>query len=216
MIILVGGQKGGVGKSTIAIYLAVRLKELGNEVILIDADAEQKSTHRWSKYRDEAIEDGEKIKRVECVIDSGNLRSSLPDYNKTHQYVVVDVPGRDSREFQTGLTVADLLINPVSPNAIETDTLTVVNTRVRDAMDFNPSLRALSVLNKCSSHPKIKKADEAEDRISNYEYLPLLKTRLHYREAYADAYAEGFGVTEWDNKKATNEFNNFFQELGIT
>jgi chromosome partitioning protein len=77
MILLVGGEKGGSGKSCLAQNIAVFLQQQGQDILLLDADP-QGTTTDWAKEREE----NESLKSLACVQASGNLRQTLRDLSK--------------------------------------------------------------------------------------------------------------------------------------
>ena len=97
MILLIGSQKGGCGKSTIAVNICATLVENGNDTVLVDADR-QPTAATWvidrSKHKN--------LPLVHCVQKYENIRNTLLDLNNRYKYVVVDTAGRDSRELRTG------------------------------------------------------------------------------------------------------------------
>ncbi len=215
MIIVVGGQKGGVGKSTVAINIAAELKKRTKEVLLMDADNDQQSTSKWAEERENAIQNGVNLVHLDCVVRKGNLKTVLEGFNGKYDYVVVDVPGRDSREMESALFIADIFITPFAPSMFDLDTLALVDRRVEYASMHNEKLLVGAVLNKCSTNVKVKKADLAAEVFKDFKHISLLDSKLHFREAYADAASMGYGITEWDNHKAKEEFEMFFNELGL-
>ena len=85
MIILVGGEKGGAGKSCLAQNLAVYLQQSQRDVLLLDADP-QGTTTDWVKERDE----NDELNNIPSVQASGNIRSVLKDLDKRYQDIIID------------------------------------------------------------------------------------------------------------------------------
>ena len=106
MIILVGNQKGGVGKSTIACSIAVALANDDQDVLLVDAD-KQLTTTAWSETR---RMDHPKLDTINSIQKTGDVSLTLKDLVTRYQYVVVDVSGRDSVELRSAMTVCHLLL----------------------------------------------------------------------------------------------------------
>ena len=109
MVIIIGSQKGGVGKSTIAVNLCTVLAHQGKDVILVDSDR-QSSSSNWAEDRAENPD----LPKVNFVQKYDNLRATLKDLNNRYEYVVVDAAGRDSKELRTGLVAANILLMPQS------------------------------------------------------------------------------------------------------
>ena len=92
-IILIGGEKGGVGKSTITTNIAVEMSYRKAEVIIIDTDP-QKTSINWIDRRNELIEtDKLNLPRISGVSKDGNVKDIIKDFcNRTHsQYRIVAI-----------------------------------------------------------------------------------------------------------------------------
>ncbi|NRB42289.1 MAG: AAA family ATPase [Pseudomonadales bacterium] len=215
MIIVVGGQKGGAGKSTVACNIAACLSEKSDSVLIVDADYGQPSAFKWAERRKDLIEDGENIKPIEAEIQQGKIKNSLRSKGEKYDYVIVDCPGRSSTEYRSALLVADLNIIPIAPREIELETLEEVYSIVDDARDINPKLKAIVLLNQCSYHPRNKKADIAAETLTEADLFPVLNARLCRRDPYGDSFDIGAAVCEWDNKKAIAEVSALMAELEL-
>ena len=91
MIILVGGEKGGSGKSCLAQNLAVYLQQKKRDILLLDADP-QGTTTDWIKERDENSD----LRNIPSVQASGNIRQVLDDLSRRYQDIIIDAGGQDS------------------------------------------------------------------------------------------------------------------------
>ena len=96
MIIVLGSQKGGVGKSTLAVSIAAYLMSLGNRVIIVDAD-DQKSVLTWYNNRPEDLP------HIPVTGATGNIKAMLKEHEKSYDFVIADCAGRDSAEMRSGL-----------------------------------------------------------------------------------------------------------------
>lgn len=208
MILLVGSQKGGTGKSTIAVNLAVAHAVAGRDVILVDADA-QRSAARWHADR----VDAGVTPAIACVEKLGNLHETLKDLATRYEVVVVDVAGHDSRELRTGMIAADQLVVVVRPSQLDLDTLPHMSEVVEQARDLNPSLDARSLLNQVPTYAFGTEQGEAGEYLTDYPGLQPLRTVIHERKAYRDIISEGKGVVEWNNSKARAEILELVAEL---
>lgn len=202
MIIIVGSEKGGVGKSTMATNLSVYLHLQGKEVILVDADR-QGTTSVWSQDRP--------IEGIESVAKSDDIRSTLESLNKKYEYVIVDCQGRDSVELRSGLTVADLFITPVRPSQADLDTLPKVILLVNSAKFVNPELKTYCAITQApNSSTEVREAVEA---LAGYSEIITAKSIIYDRRVYRDALGSGQGVLELKDAKAIHEFDNLCKEI---
>ena len=208
MIILVGSQKGGCGKSTTAINICAQLANNGHDVVLVDADR-QCTAANWAMDRAEITT----LPTVHCIQKYENIRETLIDLDKRYEYVVVDAAGRDSRELRTGMTAADVLIVPFRPSQPDLDTLPKMQEIIIQAKDLNPELKVFGVLTMAPTNPVIHETEEAREYLQDYPEITLLNSIIRDRKVYRDAMSEGMGVIEMDNPKATEEIQLLTKEV---
>ena len=208
MIILIGSQKGGCGKSTIAVNIAAALALKVKDVFLLDADP-QSSSMRWAQDR----LDTEVQPHIPHAQASGNIHQTLKDLASKYEYVIADTAGRDSRELRTGMTVADVLISPARPSQYDLDTLPHLAEVYSQAKDLNPKLAGYLVLNLCPTNPVIKEVAAAQEFLADYPEFKLANTLVYDRKAYRDAISEGKSVLEWTDAKAKHEIEALVGEI---
>lgn len=142
-IIVVGNEKGGAGKSTIAVHLATALLHQGSEVTVIDLDIRQQSTARFFSNRN-AWRRAEGVSlpepHVRAVKEPGQLQESLAE---RADYIIVDTPGADTELSRLAHQQADLIVTPMNDSFVDFDMLGVVDP-VSLAV-LRPSLYALTV-----------------------------------------------------------------------
>ena len=135
MIVLIGSQKGGCGKSTTAVNICAELAKNGRDVVLVDADRQCTSAN-WAMDRST----NKALPVVHCVQKYENIRETLQDLDKRYEYVIVDAAGGDSRELRTGMTAAHILLVPFRPSKPDLDTLPNLQEIITQAKDLNPEL----------------------------------------------------------------------------
>lgn len=208
MIIVVGSQKGGVGKSTIATNLAVELSHNGHDVCLVDADS-QRSAAKWHADRvEQRIEP-----TIACVEKLGNIHSTLLDLDNRYDIVIVDVAGKDSKEMRTGMVAADMLLTVARPSQFDLDTFEHLTEVIEQALDLNPDLDVRGLLTQASSNRKVTESDDAGEYLADFPLIKPLRTIVRERKAYRDVIPEGRGVVEWNNGAARAEIRSLASEV---
>lgn len=209
MIILIGSQKGGCGKSTLATNIAAALAVAGKDVMLVDAD-KQGSSSNWFLDRSE----NEALPQVNSVQKYDDVRASVIDLNKRYEYVIIDAAGRDSVELRTAMIVAHIIIMPVRPSQFDLDTVSRMQEIYRDAKLLNPELKFFSIITMGPTNPVINESQEAQAFFVNYPEITLLKTIIRERKIYRDAISGiGKGVVEMNNDKAKKEIESLLREV---
>lgn len=208
MIILMAHQKGGVGKSTVTVNLAAELQARGRAVIIVEADPSVFTSSNWAKDRED---NGHPP--IQAVQRTGNLRTTLLDLDNRYDDVLVDAPGKDSREMRTAMTAAHVVVVPIQPTQPDLDSTEGLATIISAALDFNPTLKALAVLNRVPTDVFSKGAAEARTYLRDFPELRLATVRLHERRAYQSSLAEGLGVVEMKDSKARAEIQLLTEEV---
>ncbi|EPT1453051.1 AAA family ATPase [Escherichia coli] len=199
MIALIGSNKGGPGKSTTAINVAVGLALRGKDVCYLDADA-QASGRVWHSFREEAG----LTPAITLVQGEGNISRTLRQLDDKYDFVIVDVAGRNSREFITGGTVADLIIAPHLSSQLDLSTLDELQMQLEGWQDINPDLALKIYHTRATTNPLLRANERAEFLafMSNYPTLPVLDATNSERKVFRDAITEGKGVLEMTGKSA--------------
>ena len=208
MIVLFGGEKGGTGKSTLATNLAVWLARQGRDVLLVDTDLQRTASH-WVDRRNAM----NGLATVHCAERHGNVFHALRDLVKRYDEVVVDAGGRDSEELRTALVGVHKVYVPLKASQPDLETSLHMNELVKLARGMNPNLQASAIISMAPTNPVINEAREAMELLSELHELILSKAIVRERKVYRDAIAEGRGVLEMDNEKATAEVEGLGKEI---
>jgi len=212
MIILIGGEKGGTGKTTLATNLAAKLVVAGRDVLLIDTDL-QGSANYWAQSRDESEA---KPRRVACVQKFGKgLQAEVQDLAQRYQDILIDAGGRDSVELRAALVVADKVYIPIQPSQFDIWTLDRMDELVGSAHGFNPGIRAWVVISRVSTHPSVHEFQDAREILADFSHLSLSGVVIHDRIAYRKAARDGLGIDELKPKdpKASEEIQALYTEI---
>lgn len=213
-VLLIGSEKGGVGKSTITTNIAVEVNRRTTQIIIIDTDPQQTSLN-WVERRNESIEkntiNGSKIS---CVFKDGNIKDIVHDFVTKYDLVLIDASGRDSKSLRTGLAVADKFLCPIRASQADLETLPHICQLIDTARDFNENLVSKAVISCASTNPSVNEAKQAKGLLDNFsDYLTLLQTIVMDRKVYRDALLQGAGVVELNNDKASAEIIDLVNEL---
>lgn len=211
MIVVVGSNKGGVAKTTTVANLAVALNLRGKSVCVVDADP-QRSIAEWNQFREE----GKLTPAINLIEKRDNISQTLQEMNKHYDIVLVDVAGRNSKEFLTGGVVSDLIIAPHRCSQLDLNTLNELQLQVDNMRNFNPNLKVYIYQTVASTgFQELKERQDFEQVCSDYPEFELLNARSHHRKVYIDVMSEGKSVVEADNVKAIEEVNDLIDEIGL-
>ncbi len=208
MILLLGGEKGGTGKSTLAVNLAAWLAARGEDVILLDTDRQRTASH-WVDRRNQI----EGLPVVQCAEKYGNVFNTVRDMAKRYAQVIIDAGGRDSEELRTALVAAHVVYCPLKASQPDLETSVHMNELVKLARGMNPALQARAIISMAPTNPAITEAREAQEILTELPEMVLSETVIRDRKVYRDAMAEGRGVIELSNDKAVAEINRLACEI---
>ena len=214
MIILIGGEKGGVGKTTLAVNLAVKAATEGKDVLLVDAD-QQASANLWAQIREE----GKTRPEVACIQKQGKgLGRELQRLSERYDVVVIDAGGRDSVELRSALVVADQAFFPLRPSLFDAATLGRLELLCSQARAYNDALSAWVVVNAASSHPRSREAPQLRGVVKGFEELLMAEAVIRDRVAFRRSVQEGRSVLEIEqttqsDRLAVEELETFYREV---
>jgi chromosome partitioning protein len=208
MILLLGGEKGGTGKSTLSTNLAVWLAREGRDVILVDTDRQRTSSH----FVDRRNGQGD-LPVIHSAEKYGNVFDTVRDLATRYEYVLVDAGGRDSEELRTAMVAAQKLYVPLKASQPDLETSVHMNDLVKLARGMNPHLDANLVISMGPTHPAVHEDEEAVELLSELNQFRMSATVIRERKAYRDAMAEGKGVVEMGNDKAVAEIEALAREI---
>lgn len=210
MIITIGSNKGGTGKTTTATNISIALALKKKDVCLVDADF-QRSSSRWHQDRQEA----KLVPSIALVEKYDNVSSTLEELNKKFDYVIVDVAGRNSREMITAMSVSDILLSPHQASQLDLDTIQELQQQITRVKDLNPRLSCYILHTMASTNPTVKTNErkEFQDYLNEFPALSLLNSCLYYRKIYRDVMPFGKSVIESNNSIATAEVLDLIGEV---
>ena len=210
MILVVGGIKGGSGKTTVATNMAIMRAHAGRDVLLVDADDQETATD-FTALRNERQENGAGYTSIKLTGTS--VRNEIQRLKTKYDDIVIDTGGRDTTSQRAALTVSDVLLVPFVPRSFDVWTIEKVGELVEEMRAANPKLKAFTFINRAD--PRGSDNEDAAGVLEEAPALTLLPAVLGQRKAFGNAAAEGLAITELKQKdaKAVNEINALYQQV---
>jgi chromosome partitioning protein len=200
MILAVGNVKGGCGKTTLAVNLAIARSLEGKDVLLIDGD-EQATALAFTDLRTTSRDGGPGYTAV--ALYGANIRTQARQLSPKYTDIIIDVGGRDTGSLRAALTVADVILIPVKPRSFDLWGVDQTAELVREAREINEPLRAIAVLNEAD--PQGKDNEAATDVLRDVPGIELAPVMIVRRKAFPNAAAAGLSVLEHGDAKASRE-----------
>ena len=210
MIVVVGGMKGGSGKTTVATNFAVLRSHANADVLLVDADP-QGSANDFTVLRNETVTQGAGYTAVH--LNGRALRTEVPRLVAKYDDIIIDAGGDDPVGHRSALVIADLLLVPFLPRSFDFWTLDRVADLVEETSAVNARLRAYSFINRAD--PSGRDNEEAAETLRDVSAMEYLPTPLGSRKAFGKATARGLAVTELKpaDHKAVGEITALFERV---
>jgi chromosome partitioning protein len=210
MMILVGGEKGGSGKSCLAQNLAVYFaRDTKAIVLMVDCDP-QRTTSDWIQARNS----DPSLPAINCIQLYGKIRNDLISLNEHYDYLIVDCGGQDNLALRAAMSVAEHVIIPLRPKRRDLKTVPHMEDMLSTCKMVNPKMLASFVITQCPSLPnQAGRILEAKDVCRSYG-INVLDAVTFNRNIYDDSEEKGSSVLEIDpDGKAAHEMINIAKEL---
>ena len=203
MIIAVINQKGGTGKTTLAINLAAQLSKKGR-VLLVDADP-QGTAITWASSR----ETSPPFNIIQ--LSKPILHRELANIKDDYQFIVIDGPPRSYEVCRSAIVVADIVLIPVQPSGADVWASKEIVNLLNETKEFNETQKSAFVISRKITGTAIGR--DIYDALTTLE-LPILKSNTSQRIAFAEAITEGKTILEYAPKgQAAKEINAIAKEL---
>ena len=169
-IIVLGNEKGGSGKSTTAMHVAIGFLDMGFRVATIDLDARQGSLTRYLANRfeyiartkqnllspthvpiDKSVKDSLRDREWD---DQANITGAIDELKRSHDFIVIDTPGAESYLSLVAHAMADIVITPMNDSFVDLDVIARIDTHDRVAK--GPSIYTKIIQQTRSFRPKLR------------------------------------------------------------
>ena len=203
MIVALLNQKGGVGKTTLAIHLAAGLAAKGR-TLLPDADP-QGSAVSWSSQRESAPP------FTVTALAKPTIHRDIEQIAHGYAHVVIDGPPRASDLARSVIMAADFILIPLQPSPYDLWAAPETVELIQEATAYKPDLKAAFVMNRKTANTAISKS--AKEALADLPF-PAMASEIAQRVLFAETAATGETVDEREPKgRAAREIVAFVAEL---
>ncbi len=209
-IIAVVNQKGGTGKTSIAMNLAGSLAHRGNKILVVDADPQGTAT-RWAASASE-----EKLFPASVIgLSAANTKvhQEVKKFIDDYDWIIIDCPpAADSPIPQSALLIADLALIPLIPSPLDMWASVGIRKVIQNVLTINETLKARLVFNQYQSQTSLAK--EAAEILLEFG-IEQCKTKIGSRQVYRQSAVFGYTVHDYGTKakEAIKEIENLTDEL---
>jgi chromosome partitioning protein len=205
-VIAVANQKGGVGKTTLAMNMAAGLTRRGS-CIVVDADP-QRSATMWIELSDSLREFPAKVVPAE-----DEIKNQIIQLQTEFDYIVIDCPPEiKSDSTMSAIEISQVLLIPLLPSPMDLWASTRIEKLIKRVQRVNPTISAFVVLNQIEPRSAMSRGmGEALQEIN----IPVLRHRLSRRVSYRTAALEGCSVYDlgFRGQVASEEIDNIIDEV---
>lgn len=209
-IIAVCNTKGGTGKTTVALQLAIARARQGKKVWFVDGDRQQTGALALSLRLEQK---GKKEVPFATYSDGKSLQFNVRKLSDQFDTVIIDVGGFDATTMRAAMMLCDLLLIPFQPRSFDSWALPKMHTLLEEVLSMRGEFPAYALLN--SADPNSVDNKEAEEALQDYPTMKFLNCPLGRRKAFATSSGYGLGVDELKTKdpKAVKEVKDLVKAV---
>ena len=203
-VISILNQKGGSGKTTIAINLARAYQIMGHSVLLIDSD-KQGSSRDW-----QSVDENNPLPLL--VLDQVSIDRDIKKVIGQYDYIIIDGSPQATEIATATIKASDFILIPMQPSPFDLWASNNLIELIEQGRTVNPKLKAGIVLTRLVKNTKI--GAEVGQVISDFG-LPVLTSNICQRTCYP--YSASLGKTVFDterpNSEPVKEINSLANEI---
>lgn len=206
-VITLANQKGGCGKSTIVLNLAIEFALQQYRVIVFDTDP-QGSCYETAEIRD----DQEVTAHIKVAAIYDNLYQVIEACDKDYDFAIIDTPPHDNKVVSVATVCSDLIIIPVQDSPLDIrSTKTTVNL-INEARKLNPHIEPYFLLSRIQTNSVM--ARELGQVLKSTYKFDILETKIANRMAYKYSLIYGQNVSEFSGTdSAAAEIRSLAKEV---
>ena len=194
-VLAILNQKGGVGKTTLATSIAMRLSQLGKRVLLIDAD-HQGSALDWKAAR------GDEPSFPVVGIPRDTIHREIGALSKDYEWVVIDGPPRVSTVAKSAIAASDMVVIPLQPSPYDVWAAKDIVDLIAEVRVLKADLKAVFAVNRKIVGTAIGR--DVAEALTDYP-IDVLRSAVCQRVGFAESAGSGRTVLETDPKGAAAE-----------
>lgn len=215
--ILIANNKGGVGKSTLAVTLAVGLKRMGKRVLLIDADSQQ-SLGKWRQAAVDAPHEGSLpwVERVDSPMVGEKIRIERPNYD----FIITDTASNigfagdvAQKITMAAIKNADHILIPIGPSPLDVDGSEDMFDVLRDIWERREARTPPASVIINAVKPGTTLGQQVGDYVTATYDVPVLQSVVSQREAFKKAFFGGKTIYHLDDQKLMEEADRLVLEI---
>lgn len=194
-VITIANQKGGCGKTTVAVNLALNLALEDLKITLIDTDPQRSAYETLNSRHEEPI--------CEVAVIEENVHQQVAQY-EDYDFAIIDTPPHNQKIIRAAIICADLVIVPVQDSPLDIRSADQTIKIIKEAQSQNEVLRAFFLLSRIQPNTILAR-DLKRHLRKIYKDIPILKSELRNRVVYKQSIIYGKAITEYEKMGAASE-----------
>lgn len=197
-------EKGGSGKSSLSIMVAVALHRAGKRVVLVDADP-QGTTRDWREASPEGVDLPDVI-----ALDRPEMVKSIRNINA--DFVIVDTPAKAEKMTASVIGIAHNALIVIQPSAADIWASAAAVKLIVQKRDLGGSINAAFLANRVNGATKLAQEIIKGDW-NEYEGIDQLNSTVSNKVSFANALSNGVSIYETSDTGAQMQIENIIEEL---